>query len=74
MAERDDAVRQFEADASAFTLKVESLTKSLAEREADYQVSTHEVIHDMFLVLYTLTGIGTRVVWASTPFTLTKNP
>lgn len=40
MAERDDAVRQFEEDASAFTLKVESLTKSLAEREADYQVGT----------------------------------
>lgn len=38
MAERDEAVRQFEADASAFTQKVESLTKSLAEREADYQV------------------------------------
>jgi uncharacterized coiled-coil protein SlyX len=40
VAERDDAVRQFEEDASAFTQKVESLTKTLAEREADYQVGT----------------------------------
>lgn len=38
MAEKDDAVRQFEEDASAFTQKVESLTTRLAEREADYQV------------------------------------
>ena len=38
VTERDDAVRQFEEDASAFTQKVESLTKTLTEREADYQV------------------------------------
>ncbi|KAG0590588.1 hypothetical protein KC19_1G112200 [Ceratodon purpureus] len=37
VTERDDAVRQFEEDASAFTQKVESLTKTLTEREADYQ-------------------------------------
>lgn len=38
VANRNEAFRQFEADASAFTQRVESLTKSLAEREADYQV------------------------------------
>ncbi|KAG0629403.1 hypothetical protein M758_1G101200 [Ceratodon purpureus] len=37
VTERDDAVRQFEEDASAFTQKVENLTKTLTEREADYQ-------------------------------------
>lgn len=42
VAEKDEAVRQFKEEASAFTEKVENLTKTLAGREADYQVHTHE--------------------------------
>lgn len=38
VAQKDAAVRQFEEEASAFTHKVEVLTKSLADKEKEYQV------------------------------------
>ncbi|CAK9228215.1 unnamed protein product [Sphagnum troendelagicum] len=37
VAQKDAAVRQFEEEASAFTHKVEVLTKSLADKEKEYQ-------------------------------------
>jgi septal ring factor EnvC (AmiA/AmiB activator) len=38
VAQKDEAVRQFEEEASAFTNKVEVLNKSLADKEKEYQV------------------------------------
>ena len=63
MAERDDAVRQFEDNASAFTQKVESLTKTLAEREADYQVGTHLSDLQHIVKLYILHMHRNRLVF-----------
>jgi hypothetical protein len=60
VAEKDEAVRQFKEEASAFTEKVENLTKTLASREADYQVHTHESCK---IVLCRLPPICPLLIW-----------